>query len=134
MSPASYLAAPPRVATHSIAAVRSYDPAMPWWTWVGIGVFAAAVVFGSTIVLLRIAVLSKTSGSLQRKLEVLGGRLAASTDDLERRGTSFGAGQDRVKHSVGQLRGSIARLQVLVAALEEIRLALRLVRAVRTDR
>ena len=107
---------------------------MPWWTWVGIGVFAAAVVFGSTIVLLRIAVLSKTSGSLQRKLEVLGGRLAASTDDLERRGTSFGVGQDRVKDSVGQLRGSIARLQVLVAALEEIRLALRLVRAVRTDR
>ena len=74
------------------------------------------------------------SRSLQAKLEPLNRRLTAATEELDRKNRNFAAGQEYARLSIERLRGSVAQLQVLVAALEEIRLALRILRLVRTGR
>jgi hypothetical protein len=107
---------------------------MPWWTWAGLAVFVAALAVAGAVALLRLFGLFRTSHSLQTKLEPLSVRLTEATEALDRNNLRFAAGQEHVKLSIGRLRGSVAQLQVLVAALEEIRLALRLLRAVRTGR
>ena len=135
MSPASYLAAPPRVAASQYSHHRAgYDPAMPSWTWAGLAVFVAALGVAGAAALWRMVALARASRSLQTKLEPLSARLTETAEELDRKNLRFAAGQEQAKLSIGRLRGSVAQLQVLVAALEEIRLALRLLRLVRTGR
>ena len=107
---------------------------MPWWTWAGLAVFVLALGAAGAVVLLRLLALGRTSRSMQSKLEPLNRRLTEATEELDRKNLRFAAGQERATLSIGRLRGSVAQLQVLVAALEEIRLALRILRLVRTGR
>lgn len=107
---------------------------MPWWTWAGLAVFVLALGVAGLAALLQLLALARTSRSLQGKLEPLGRRLAAATEELDRRNRRFAAGQEHAQLSIGRLRGSVAQLQVLVAALEEVRLALRILRLVRAGR
>lgn len=107
---------------------------MPWWTWAGLGVFVVAIGAAGAVVLVQLVTLGRTSRSLQAQLEPLTRRLTAATEELDRRNARLAAGQGHATLSIGRLRGSVAQLQVLVAALEEIQLALRLLRLVRTGR
>lgn len=107
---------------------------MPWWTWAGLAVFVLALVAAGAVALLRLLALARTSRSLQRQLEPLGRRLTAATEELDRKNLRLAADQEHARLSIGRLRGSVAGLQVLVAALEEVRQALRILRLVRTGR
>jgi hypothetical protein len=107
---------------------------MPWWTWAGLAVFVVALGVAGAVVLWRVIALAKTSRSLQSKLEPMSARLTRTTEELDRKNLRFTAGQERMQWSITRLRGSVAQLQVLVAALEEIRFALRILRLVRTGR
>ncbi len=88
----------------------------------------------SAVALVSVMRLARTSRSLQSKLEPLSARLTSSADELNRKNALLTAGQEQAKRSIERLRGSILQLQVLVAALEEIRIALKVIRIVRTLR
>jgi len=107
---------------------------MPWWTWAGLAVFVLALGAAGAVVLLRLLALARTSRSLQGKLEPLSRHLIEATEELDRKNVQFAAGQEHAKLSIGRLRGSVAQLQILVAALEEAQLALRILRLARTGR
>ena len=121
MSPASYLAAPPRVAPSRIPEPAGTIARVPWWTWVAIGVFVLAAAGGGVgLVLLALRTF--------RRLGASGRSVSASLDELSRAGERLAASgeapggrSEELERSVGRLRASIRRLTVLLRALVDAR-------------
>ena len=114
MSPASYLAAPPRVA-------RAKDSIrhMPWWTWVALGIFVASLIAASVIGVLMILTL--------RSLQTTSERLAAAMEDLAARGEALerrtAEASDNVESAephFEHLRVTLDRFSVLTWALGDV--------------
>src|SRR3990172_6037941 len=133
MSPASYLAAPPRVAASSIATIARearagaapagrYDRDMPWWAIVACAVFGAFAAAGSIAIVLSVIRLGRRSGSLQKALEPRIQALELSTDEFERKGYRAELGQARLAASVAALNGSVARVAVVDLGTNSTRL------------
>jgi hypothetical protein len=107
---------------------------MPWWVWIALGVFGASMLAAGAVALARTLLFFQGMRSFSRSVEPLAARLAASAETLDKRNATLAIGQEHARQSLQQLRGSILQLRVLVAALEEIRLVLRLLRFVRSLR
>jgi hypothetical protein len=104
---------------------------MPWWFWIALGVFGVSIAAASCVALARTFRFFRAVRSFSRAVEPLAGQLTASADELDRRNVAFAAGQERARQSIDRLRSSILQVRVLVAALDEILLALRLLRFIR---
>jgi ABC-type bacteriocin/lantibiotic exporter with double-glycine peptidase domain len=114
MSPASYLTAPPRVATPRIASVF-----MPWWTWIALAFFLLAVVIGAAVTFLSLRQM--------RRLQATGAEVAAAleeltrkTEELERRLEHASECAEMVEKRLDLLNESLERLSVLTWALDDV--------------
>jgi hypothetical protein len=114
MSPASYLTAPPRVATTRIASVS-----VPWWTWIALGFFVVVVLAGSVITFIGLG--------RMRSLQAAGVEVALVLDDLTRKTEGLEArlahaneNAELVERRMAHLQESLERLSVLSWALGDV--------------
>ena len=135
MSPASYLAAPPRGANPQYSHDRArpghagrYDRPVPWYAYVCLGVFVVLVAAGPGVLVASLVRLGRSTSRFQRTL-------APATEELERSAAGLeGSGRRLAERQAAFVRGqeraqaSYRGLLVLWAALGEVRLGLRLLR------
>ena len=119
MSPASYLAAPPRVAACRIANGRWYDRRVPWWTWIAIGVFAVAAAGGAAGAVVLAVRVFRSLRAFGRTAESALERLTEATGELDRRSEHLSGRSAELDASLGRLRTSLAGFSVLVWALRD---------------
>jgi hypothetical protein len=117
MSPASYLTAPPRVATASLPEAVVTIAAMPWWTWVSLGVFIAvslsAAAMATVLGFRTFRVLRRAQAELAGAVE----RLAGEADALAGRVERAGARVEEVERRFAAVQRSAEKLGVLKWAL-----------------
>ena len=122
MSPASYLTAPPRVATGkysaSIAAMSSYG------LWAAFAFLLVCGVVGSALAVVRGLALWRDVRALKRALGDGLERLADSAEQIERHVTAGAEGSEAVGEALGRLAESQRRLSILVAASRDAQDAL----------
>jgi uncharacterized protein YoxC len=114
MSPASYLTAPPRVATPRIASAF-----MPWWTWIALGFFIVVILLGATVTFLSLRQMRR----LQRTGADVAGALdgvTQKTEELERRLEHASERAEMVEKRLDRLSESLERLSVLTWALGDV--------------
>jgi uncharacterized protein YqfA (UPF0365 family) len=114
MSPASYLTAPPRVAATRIASFF-----VPWWTWIALGLFVAAVATGAAVAVVSLRRLRRARAS-RDQLAAAVEALAHKTEELERRLDRAGDRAELVERRVAHLQASMERLSVLGWALGDV--------------
>jgi hypothetical protein len=107
---------------------------MPWWVWIGLGVFAVSLLYGAIALLLGVRGLMQAARSLEARLSPVAASLGAATERLSRKNERLAADQAIATETIGRLRSSITQIRVLVDALHEVRFVLRLVRLVRAVR
>jgi hypothetical protein len=114
MSPASYLTAPPRVATARIASFF-----VPWWTWIALGFFVAVVAAGA---LVAVASLLRVRRAQTTGVDVVGALddLTHKTEELEARLEHAAERAEHVEVKIAQLQESLERLSVLTWALGDV--------------
>src|SRR6266540_7156463 len=122
MSPASYLAAPPRVATLRIAARAArrnpsggpktpwYDRSVPWWTWLALGVFLAGAVGGAAFLAAIVLRALRRTLETERRAGEAAGDLLARLQRLETRLTAAAEASAELDRRIAGLRRSVARV------------------------
>lgn len=128
MSPASYLAAPPRVAATIVARTTTIVH-VDWAVYGALVVAALASAAGAVLLTIRVLqawrAFKRLRRHLARALETLADA-AASTSENAARLTD----QPRLEESAARLRTTLRRFAVLRAAIEEVADAVRRVTAV----
>src|SRR6266550_6199023 len=114
MSPASYLTAPPRVATPRIASVF-----MPWWTWIALGFFMVVLLVGATVTFLSLRQMRRLQRAGVDVADALDG-VTQKTEELERRLEHASERAEMVEKRLDRLRESLERLSVLTWALGDV--------------
>jgi hypothetical protein len=121
MSPASYLAAPPRVAAVIVAPSLPASIA-PMWTWIYLAalvIFVVVFVAGGALVAVRALRFWRDFGAVRGVVFTALDRLADAADHAAQRAAELSA-DDRLPRALARLRRSNARLAVLRAALAEV--------------
>ena len=117
MSPASYLTAPPRVATTIVAPVVAF--------WIALAILLAGVVGGLVYVVVRGITLwrqvKRTGGTLGAETA----RIAEASEEIQEHLDRASASGARLGEAAERLAVSRARLDVQLQALREARQALR---------
>ena len=133
MSPASYLTAPPRVAaTKYSRSPRRYHRGVPWWAIVCVGIFGALLLGGGALLAMSLIDVTRVSGRLQRTVDPMIRDLEVLSAELQEKSERTTDGVERLQASQTRVRASIERLQILSAALDEVRTGLRILRLVRS--
>jgi hypothetical protein len=122
MSPASYLTAPPRVASGSI-------PPMAAFFWLALAVFVVAGLGGLGFVAFRGWQAWNAFTSFAAAGAAGIERLVAQADQLAQRGGGAAARLEEVHDAVQSLQRAQARIRILLAALGEMTSLLRTARA-----
>jgi hypothetical protein len=117
MSPASYLTAPPRVAAASLPKAVVTIAAMPWWTWVSLGVFLAVSVSAAAVAAVFAFRTFRVIREAQAELLAAVERLAEDADALAVRAERVGARVEEVERRFADVQRSAERLGVLKWAL-----------------
>jgi hypothetical protein len=104
---------------------------VPVWTWISLGVFVVSVSAGTVAVVFSIVRFGRASRSLARTIEPLTARLEASSEALSQHSGELADDQALLRARVDGLRASWAQLQLLVGAIQELRLGLRIARLLR---
>jgi hypothetical protein len=134
MSPASYLAAPPRVAARRIAARKrpteglegvATIAAVPWWTWLALGVFVAGAGGGLAVLAAATWRAYRRGLATLRQGEGAAADLLARLAELERRVDRAAETSAELEVRLAGLRRSLARLSVLVGAVADVRTSVR---------
>ena len=119
MSPASYLTAPPRGVAQDCSTLVTLVSMWDWAIW-------AALVLGTVVGIAALALLvvrsleawrafKQTRGAVLGGLDAFAAQSGAVADKLAAAGDTA-----QLHESIGRLRGSLARLDVLRAALDEV--------------
>jgi hypothetical protein len=91
---------------------------MPWWAWLCLGIFLAALVATavfSAYAFARLKRLSVAAEGIQTRLD----DLARSAEEVERRMARVQERLEEVERRRAMLEGSIARLKVLTSAFSD---------------
>src|SRR5262245_59141341 len=113
MSPASYLAAPPRVEAGSI-------PPVSIAIWAGFGVCMAALLGGSAFVAIRALDFWRTLQTAMREAVEPATELVGRAERTAERATALGEKGGRGAEAAARLQVTIARARVLLAAAQEV--------------
>jgi biopolymer transport protein ExbB/TolQ len=119
MSPASYLTAPPRVAAASLPKAVVTIAAVPWWTWVSLGVFLAVSVSAAFAAAALAFRTFRAVRRVQAQLLAAVERLAEDADALAVRVEQAGARVEEAERLFAAVQRSAERLGVLKWALGE---------------
>ena len=131
MSPASYLAAPPRVARERIPNAPRYDESVPWWTWVALAFFVVVAMVAGVVAAVLTARALRRARALQAVVDDDVERLLEAVEAVEARLAAVEERRTLVERRVEALRRSVEKLSVLQWALSDTRSAVtRLRRAV----
>ena len=118
MSPASYLAAPPRVAVVNCTTLVTIRPMWDWLIYAALIVAVLAVLAALAFLAVRILRawrdLKRLRRHVARELERLADRLERLTDSAERASDT-----SRLDERLDHLRGALARFAVLRGAVDE---------------
>jgi predicted RNase H-like nuclease (RuvC/YqgF family) len=93
---------------------------VPWWTWLALGFFLAALVAGAVFTVFALGRLKRAaavSGELQARLD----GVAAQSEELERRLERTQARTEEIETAKARVDASLARLSVLTWALSDAR-------------
>ena len=93
---------------------------MPWWTWLCLGIFLAALVAAavfSAFAFGRLRRLTTVAEGIQTRLD----EVAHGAEELERRLARNQARMDELERRRAKLEGSLERLRVLTTAFSEAR-------------
>jgi hypothetical protein len=115
MSPASYLTAPPRVASTRIASLL-----VPWWTSLALGAFATVVVASAVFAAWALGRLRRLRATGETIATALHG-LELDRAALERRAEDAAERAEDIQRARARLDRSLERLSVLTWALGEAR-------------
>ena len=125
MSPASYLTAPPRVATPIVAQVASAcrvaSIAAVLLFWLALAVSVLLVVGSVVFVTLKGIETFRAFKRLNRSAGPALARIEATSAEIERRLSQAEARGARLEASLARLRRSRAELKVLTSAFDEVR-------------
>ena len=117
MSPASYLTAPPRVATTIVAPVVAF--------WIALAILLAGVVGGLVYAVVRGITLWRQVKRTGGKLSAETARIAEASAEIQEHLDRASASGTRLGEAAERLAVSRARLDVQLQALREARQALR---------
>ena len=94
---------------------------MPWFVWVCLGIFLAALLPAMCIVVAAALRLFRAARSLGREIEPRAARLQAQSEELQRRSEHATYKGELTKARVAVLQASLGRVDVLLWALEDVR-------------
>jgi len=94
---------------------------MPWFVWLGVGVFCLLLVPATILVARAGFRLLRAAGSLGRELEPRAARLQAQQEEMNRLSERATFGSEAAKGRIEMLRISLERIEVFTWALEDVR-------------
>lgn len=118
MSPASYLAAPPRVARANCSTLVTIRSMWDWLVYAALIVTALAILGALALLAVRVLQALRSFKRLRRHVSRDLGRVAEKADAVADKAAAV-SGDPELDASLARLRESLAQLAVLRAAWEE---------------